>query len=427
MLAALSLLAFLVFGSPHAGSAPTPYGHDFVRAGQAWPDAAPPELPRQAPAADPAQEAEFLLQLDALERAGGPYSDGLAEPLAALAHLHRERGEWEEALDLYRRAQHVVRINDGLYSQRQIPLLRGQLDTYRLSGDMEALDDRYQYFFRLYGRGEPPYTELRMRATLEYLRWQREWLRLELDSEEKSRRRLLDLYQLNDRLIEEAGRQASLDGSWYQSLVLSQVRNLYLIKDQVKPEEEYVGGAPAAPIMPANWSDKDVYEHRLEGLQRGALTNGARLLTVLIEREYPVTAEQKARWYLELGDWYQWNDSHARAAEHYRMAWQLLQREGEGRRLHEWLGQPVELPDNGAFWQQLTGGAGTQRVVVSASYDVSARGRVRNLKTLALSEGDERLASRLRRKLSNTRFRPRFIAGRAEESLGISRDYEIKR
>jgi tetratricopeptide (TPR) repeat protein len=406
-------------------AAPTPYGHDFVRAGQGWADAAPPRLPVQTAPAEAQNEQEYLRQMEALEKNGGPYNDSLAEPLMALANIHRQKGDWEAALSLYRQALQVVRINDGLYSQRQVPLLRAQLDTYRMAGEMQALDRRYQYFFRLYGRGEPPYTELRVRASLEFMRWQREWIRLELDSREKNRRRLLDLYRLNEQLIEGISAQAGIDDSWYQSMVMSQLRNLYLIRDQVEPQVEYVGAAPTGSIPGNNWNEKDTYTLRLEGLQRGALSNGARLLNTLIARDSSAPLGRKARWHVELGDWYQWNDNSRRAKQYYREAWQLLQQAGQGKQLREWLGRPVELPDNGAFWQPRTDGDGPKRVVVTARFDVSESGRARNLQTTPAREEEQSAASRLRRELSKTRFRPRFISGQAEETLGVARDYEV--
>ena len=53
--------------------------------------------------------------------------------------------------------------------------LRQGVYSFRIGavGDLEALDDRYYYFFRLYRSEQPPCTALRKRASLGYLRWQR--------------------------------------------------------------------------------------------------------------------------------------------------------------------------------------------------------------------------------------------------------------
>jgi len=407
----------------HAG--PAPYGKDFVRAGIRWSDAAPPAMVAAAPREDAGDTSQYELQVKGYEGLEGPYSDLLAEPLAAMAELYRERGDWSSALDLYRRASHVVRINDGLYSQRQVPLLRAQLDIYRLAGDMQSLDDRYDYFFRLLGRGEPPYTEIRVRATLEYLRWQREWLRMDLDSKEKSRRRLLALYRLNEQLIEQMVQHTPVDPDWYAALVLSQMRNLYLIVDRVEQRVEYVGITPSNSALGREWNEMDVFEKRLESLQRGAVGTGARLLKELIAGGVATAPQARARWYIELGDWYQFNDDTSAATEHYRQAETLLRELSEDARLREWLGRPVELPDNGAFWQPPAMPAGERQVIVRARFDVSARGTVRNVSAQPVVSGDQSAASQLRRSLKKTRFRPRFSGGEAEAVPAITRDYEV--
>ena len=145
---------------------PELYGREYVRIDRSWEDGSPRGLPVPREEYGDADESAFLEQIQTRELSGGPYSDALAEPLSSLGNYYRDQGKFDEALDLYERALHLVRVNDGLYSERQIPLLRELLDTYRLAGDMQALDDRYEYFFRLYGNGQPPYTELRLRASL---------------------------------------------------------------------------------------------------------------------------------------------------------------------------------------------------------------------------------------------------------------------
>ena len=126
-----------------------PYGEHFVRVGKTWADAAPPlRSPEAVPQLDVDRDV-YERRLTQVESAGGPYSDGLTEPLLGLARYHRGQGELETALALYQRALHLLRVNDGLYSERQIPLVREQLQLYREAGDFKALDQRYDYFFRL--------------------------------------------------------------------------------------------------------------------------------------------------------------------------------------------------------------------------------------------------------------------------------------
>ena len=103
----------------------------------------------------------------------------------------------------------------------------------------------------------------------------------------------------------------------------------------------------------------------------------------------------------------------------------LVPVDGVPRLLEPLLGQPVELPDNGAFMKPLASPGASSPVVVTASYDVSATGRVRNLEASADSEEGQSQASKVRRYLSKTRFRPRYLSGQGEEVDGVRREYVL--
>ncbi len=421
----LCLLLLALLHTPLCLAGKYAYGEQIVRVGKSWPDAAPPRLEAADATADLMPGAgAYWQQLDALEDEGGPYSDGLAEPLVSLGRYHRDNGDLQQAMLLYRRALHVVRINDGLYSERQAPILQAILETYRVSGDLQALDDRYDYYFRLYGNGKPPYTDLRLRATLAYLRWQREALRLEIDKQADGR--LFDLYQLNKDLLDSVSADPAVSLVFYRELVFSQLRNLYILEDRYAPTVENMGVAPPLPIISNEWNQEDFTRRRMETIQRMALSQGVGLLEDLIERSAAAgeTAEL-ARAHLELGDWYQWHGKQDRSAEQYRQVVQLLQAGNLPDLLEQWLGQPVELPDNGAFWQPASVPGPKPRAVVTARYEVSRRGRVRNLQTEVAGGSDSRLAARVKRKLSHIRFRPRWVAGAAEAVSAVQRDYEL--
>ena len=204
------------------GGAATAYGEDFVRLGSQWPEGGP-ALAATVVGLDSADAVRLAVRLDATELENGPYGGELAEPLTDLARYHRARGDYEQALDYYRRALHNVRVNDGLYSERQLPLVRELLNLYRLAGEYEALDDRYEYFFRLYGSGQPPFDDVRLGATLEYLRWQREAHRRGLRNGDRD---LLRLYEHNRDLLELVRGSPAVSGQWQRELVFSQIRNL---------------------------------------------------------------------------------------------------------------------------------------------------------------------------------------------------------
>jgi len=129
--------------------------------------------------------------------------------------------------------------------------------------------------------------------------------------------------------------------------------------------------------------------------------------------------------WLELGDWNQWNDRPQQALAAYGEVASLLQGAGLGDLLHEWLGQPVELPANGAFWQPRPGQGATEPVVVQASYDVSAAGRASNVDVKAVASEHAAKAGKVRRSLGQTRFRPSLVDGEPQASARLSRQYEV--
>jgi len=417
----LGLCLFLVQQWAVAES-PALYGQDYFRLGQSWEDGSPRSLPEPQQKNDGIDESAYLEQLQ--ELSGGPYSDELAEPLSGLGHYYRDQGKYEKALGLFKRALHVVRVNDGLYSERQIPLVRDLLDTYRLAGEMQALDERYDYFFRLYGNGQPPFTELRLRASLEYLRWQREAFRLDLDGGRKNR--LVDMYRLNDRILESASQSTTIGHDGYRQLVLSQIRNLYLLQSEIMPPEVTYSIQPSGSIHSNQRQDLDFNQQRLENIQRTSAAKGRLLLQELIDRTTSSgEAAELASIHLELGDWHQWNGNSRSAQEEYSRVIRILEDAGDSQSLEQWLGSPAELPANGAFWQPGNLANAGRRVVFLAEYDVSARGKAKNILVTAAKSKDQVLSSRLRRKLSATRFRPRFATGEAEAVERVSREYEL--
>ena len=99
-------------------SPPTPYGLRYHLASDT--DSADlPVLLRSAPEA-----ARYRQQVEDAELADGPYSPMLAETLTDEASYLEQHGNHEAAIVSLRRAVHVTRINDGLHSGMQLPMVR---------------------------------------------------------------------------------------------------------------------------------------------------------------------------------------------------------------------------------------------------------------------------------------------------------------
>src|SRR5690606_30797865 len=85
--------------------------------------------------------------LEQLEYSGGAWSVELAEELEALGSLLYEQGEFEESIEVLERAVHVNRVNYGLYSPQQIPLVQRQIAGHIALNQWQEADTLQQHAF----------------------------------------------------------------------------------------------------------------------------------------------------------------------------------------------------------------------------------------------------------------------------------------
>ena len=129
------LCLLLVWGwdlTCYAGE-PQPWGIHIL-----WPDTeilnpVPPELP--SPLTIQRRLETTSENIQGLEAVVGPYSPELTPTLVSAAREAEEYGSPETALELYRWALHSTRINSGLSTEKQLPLLERILELLREQGD----------------------------------------------------------------------------------------------------------------------------------------------------------------------------------------------------------------------------------------------------------------------------------------------------
>jgi len=84
-----------------------------------------------------------------LELSEGIFSEQLPQQLLALGSALQDSGDPDAALEFYDRAAHITRVNQGLFSTQQIPILERIIDNYLSRGDMESADEQQRYMFYL--------------------------------------------------------------------------------------------------------------------------------------------------------------------------------------------------------------------------------------------------------------------------------------
>ncbi|EED32680.1 hypothetical protein NOR53_1845 [gamma proteobacterium NOR5-3] len=403
-----------------------PYGKYFVESGADWPETAgsgaaatlSPPLSESA-----ARELARAIneRLTEQEFRDGPYAMGLAETLDELARAQEAAGAVEDARRSRERALHLIRVNEGLYSASQRPILQAILDSLRREEDFAALDERYDYFFRLYGSGQPPWNDLRWRAAMEYLRWQREALRRGLDGDPMPR--LLRLHGLHEDLLEELRLQA--EGPDFRLLaeaVHSQLKTFYLIEDLIQPQPLFRDQRNGF-YRSEDPRDFNLLQERLENLQRTLRGAGRSLIEELLTVIPPQAPEVRAEALLALADWLQWHGSTREASALYESLWAELHSQGLQQLALNWFSRPVPLPDNGVFFPSgPKGGDGPMAVLLT----VRDNGRA-SADVTTLAERWQGSAIRLKRYIAATRFRPVVENGRVTAVENVPASYLLFR
>ena len=109
-------------------------------------------LAASAGAAETADDAPLLGQIQEILSRDGPYSIELLDPLTTLALLYRESDDLSFALASLEQAVQILRINRGLHTLDQVPLVRQIIRLEEERGNAAGAWDRQQDLFRLLRR-----------------------------------------------------------------------------------------------------------------------------------------------------------------------------------------------------------------------------------------------------------------------------------
>ena len=95
---------------------------------------------------------QYLNQIAEQEKLHGAYDPQLAEQLLGLGLLYRNLGQYDESGMALNRALHIRKINDGLQSMTQAPMLKALISVNTAARNWEALDQNYHGLLWLYSR-----------------------------------------------------------------------------------------------------------------------------------------------------------------------------------------------------------------------------------------------------------------------------------
>jgi tetratricopeptide (TPR) repeat protein len=359
-----------------------------------------------------AQAAELERQLEEREAAVGAYNPALADPQGELGSIFATMCNHPAAMDQYRKAIQRLRVTDGLLTRAQLPYVRALADSYEAIGDYESAQRALRQALRVHDMGQGDIDAVALRDGMAYFERARQTFinpRTARDVE-LFFEALLD----NRAMVEAQFERNSADYETLEAIGISQLRNYYLLLGTD------LSLASSQDAGTATWS----YMRRS---QEFTYSKGVGILDFLIQRAATQPDAVRARLFLRLGNWHQWNGKWQRACEHYAQAWHLAGGEG-GAPLRARLSRPAELPEDSQLWSSLWDPELPAVAVVAASFRVSAKGDVSRVQAEMLGpEPVQGPAGRIIRLLRNSHVRPAVVDGACAEGELTGRRYVLLR
>lgn len=374
-----------------------------------------------------------------LEAEHGAWGSGLAEQLNGLGETYQVRGHHRDAIEIFDRAIHISRINNGLYDLSQVPIIESLLESLKARGLWEEVHERHQYLYwlhkRNFGARDP-----RMLPVIDKLgKWYINDYALNPD------RRMMDQLVDAHNLFEQA--VDIVDGSYGQE----DLRMVEPLRGLVMSHwffANYSGASAGAPLerdqltreMSADEVSfaKEPRDERLTRYLHNNYGDGKQAIERIVEiysnsPDAPPGAAAEAK--VELGDWQQLFDRRRTAIGLYEEAYRELAADDATRERGEKLfAQPVALPDLEFVESDVeqpaeVTEAGEEETVepihyVLVSFDVNRFGQAERIEILeSQPEEENEYGRRVRRTLESTRFRPRLEDGKPVDTQGLTQKY----
>ncbi|MEP5567155.1 MAG: hypothetical protein ABJN62_04915 [Halioglobus sp.] len=351
-----------------------------------------------------------------LESAQGAYASQLPEYLLSLGLSLQKSGNHQAAISAFKRGVHLARINDGLYSAQQIPLLQREMASHMALGQYAEADERQLYLYRVQMRSmESGIT--RAQAFIQQAQWQHNAFSLALDGQGYARlMSMWDLYRLalND-IVDRQGATSQLLKEPLEGMLLSQ----YLIASY---DVQGINGAGDNFSMQNQLNRFNAY--RAQSYQKGQAV--IRAIYDVEAANHGINSQGTIEAKVMLGDWVFWFGKREPAINAYAEAIAELVARGDAESdIALLFDTPVELPNfDGA--RHLPQVAENERANLLLTFGVDERGKVYNLERVDDNDLNESKAIRLMRNLRRTQFRPRLAMGEPQNTETVTRAYEIK-
>lgn len=360
----------------------------------------------------------YQRQISKLESEEGVYGSALVEKLSSLGLAYQQANKHQEAIDVFKRAVHLNRVNDGLYTETQTPILYHQIDSHMALGQWKEVSDKYQYLYWLnsqnYGKNDP-----RMIPTLDRLsKWHLQAYTMSFGRDRKEvTQHLITAHTYFSRsisLIEQLEvNRVNQEMLIHELKGLTLTNYLFATFQRNIPIRSNTG----MPLDPEARHSAMVIDHYISRSFRSGKEALNRVIDIYRNiDDAPPWAVARAK--VKKADWLFIFNKREAAFALYQEAYNMMTESDRSRPyLESIFGQPVALPnldmlDNGQYSEHDTKFNDKSVDYVLASFDVTPQGSAANIQIIESKPQDNLNArSQVKRSLKIAKFRPRFVEG----------------
>jgi tetratricopeptide (TPR) repeat protein len=352
----------------------------------------------------------------------GPYALPISEAAFALGRLQEASGDLDAALASFERSMQILRINHGLFSTEQVPVMRAIINIHIERNDVESAHEVQEALYNLQTRHHGFDNITSVSSLLEWADWN---VNMFLLKDQVTPQFInTDTDQLRSRLRDP--RLSLAYTAYTQAIFLLQEKSTLADERLVTTERKLAAlnfifnrkvqdVVNNLPTYAGQARDFNSPSQILEQANTIHFADGSSALRRAIAYSYSAPNpdyDYIAARMMELGDWYLLFDRRSAALDIYgdaldvMLAAQLPQEEVERIMAP---GMPVQTPD--ATYLAASENNDNFAGFIDVEFDLSKFGMATNPQIIGASMQDRSIEKELLRTIRNCKFRPKFVAG----------------
>ncbi len=347
-----------------------------------------------------------------LESSEGVYSDKLAQELANLADVYQQQERHDLAIATFNRSLHLNRINDGLYSKTQLPILDKVIVSLKKQKKWKQVNEQYNYLYWLNNRNFSEQDNNMLQVLIKLANWNLTSYAMGYSSNPAQ-----DLYNAYSFYQQALNISKNIYGPFDK-------RNIYILNKKMILSYFFATfdtTTISSSLVENNNFTKTTGYQQLISFKRTSFSSGKDIILSeikILENQNKIDYYTISKVKLKLADWYLFFEKKQSAMRLYSEAYQFAILNDDEHTFTKRLFQnPIALP----YLPNLL--THTREVIsedllqsgiqyIQASFDVTKHGRAKNIRVVKSNMKEStRLRSLALKSLRHTKFRPRLVKG----------------